>query len=483
MKLKFPCAVILAATLCSCGGSPTPPSDFAIDSPQSVFVPIGFSSASFQVSIVSANGSHQPISISVTGLPQGVTTTPSSPFTINAGSSQAVVFNAAANVTANLQQVSFAATSGAMTHTALMSVSVAQPVYAFVARAGPINLPILPSDVYEFAIDSNTGSITSPANPSTVFNEPPYYLATATLPGGTFLFVLSATGPFSHLWTFKVDPATGTLTNGSTIDFGETEPRWLAVHPSGMFLYTDRADYTQNQFCIAAFLIDRQTANLTESSCSGESSASFVVPPPGKFAYATNAQDGSLRGYAVDQNNGSLTPLQNIPSGQMQSVFASDPNGRALYNLVGSTSPGCSDLRIWTIDSASGSLTPVNTSFGPVECGGLSITFTPADTFAYVTSSPFQTPNGIAAGAVDPVTGNLTNLSGSPFSTAWSALVEPSQGKFLIGLVGNGGGSYLIDPTTGVPAQTPTSTSPFTGNLSVSPISSGSGFVVVQANK
>jgi hypothetical protein len=76
------------------------------------------------------------------------------------------------------------------------------------------------------------------------------------------------------------------------------------------------------------------------------------VPPPGKFAYATNAQDGSLRGYAVDQNNGSLTPLQNIPSGQIQSVFANDPNGRALYNLVGSSSPGCSDLRIWTIDSA-----------------------------------------------------------------------------------------------------------------------------------
>jgi 6-phosphogluconolactonase (cycloisomerase 2 family) len=490
MKDRFSFALVLVVTLCSCGGSPspTPPpaNDFAIQvTPQSVFVPIGFSSATYQVSIVSVNGSSQPVSVSVNGLPQGVTITPGAPFTVKAGSSQAVVFSAAPNVLPAVQQVSFVATSGSLTHTATTPVSVAHPVYAFVLRATVyINLPLLNTqDIYGFAVDANTGAITSTASPITGFYETPYSVLSATLPGGTFLFVGSSANPYSnHLTTFKVDPATGSLAQVSITDFGNTGASVLAVHPSGKFLYTTRADYTKNQFCIVAFLIDPQTANLTESSCTGELSTSFVVPPPGNFAYVTNAQDGLLKGYAVDQNDGSLTLLQNIPSGQMQSVFASDAKGRALYNLFASANPGCSDLGIWTIDSASGSLTPVTTSFGPVQCGGLSITFTLADTFAYVTSLPYQTPNGTVAGAVDAITGNLTNLPGSPFSTAWSAQVEPSQGKYLVGLINNGAGSYLIDPASGIPAQTPASTAAFTGTNN-SPIGSGPGFIVVVANK
>ncbi len=118
MKLTFFFALLLPVALTGCGSSPstttqTPAGDFAIQvSSQSAFVPIGFSSSSVQVSIVPTSGFSQPVSISVTGLPQGVTTTPAAPFTINAGSSQTVVFNAASNATANLQQVSLVATSG-----------------------------------------------------------------------------------------------------------------------------------------------------------------------------------------------------------------------------------------------------------------------------------------------------------------------------------------------------------------------------------
>ena len=262
MKCRFSFALVLVVTLCSCGGSPspTPPppvNDFAIQvTPQSIFVPIGFSSATHQVSIVSTNGSSQPVSVSVNGLPQGVTMTPGAPFTVNAGSSQAVVFNAAPNVMPAVQQISFVATSGALTHTATTSVSIAQPVYAFVLRATVfINLPLLNTqDIYGFAIDGNTGAITSAAGPYTGLTETPYSVASATLPGGTFLFVGSSANPFSnHLTTLKVDPATGSLAQVSIVDFGNSGSRLLGVHPSGKFLYTTRADYTKNQFCIVAF--------------------------------------------------------------------------------------------------------------------------------------------------------------------------------------------------------------------------------------
>jgi Lactonase, 7-bladed beta-propeller len=490
MKLVTPFVVVLTAFLCGCGSSPStttqaPAGDFAIRaSSQSVFVPIGFSSGSIQVSIVPANGFSQPVSVSVTGLPQGVTTTPSAPFTINPGSRQTVVFNAASNATAILQPVSLVATSGALTHTNMVSISVAQPVYAFVLRAFvSINLPITNGqDIYGFAIDANTGAITSTVSPQTGLTETPNFLTAATLPGGTFLFVLSATGGFFQLSTFKVDPATGSLTNVSSTDLGQIEVPWLAVHPSGKFLYTNHYDLFTGEYCTVAFLIDPQTASLTESSCSVDPSNSLVIPPPGNFAYATDRFDGTLKGYTVNQTDGSLALLQNVPSGQMQSVFVSDPQGRALYNFVAAASPGCQNLAIWTIDSASGSLAPLITSFGPLGCGTPSIAFTPADTFAFV-PLPTSPSGSIVVGAVDPVTGNLMNLPGSPFSTASTVepvQVEPSQGTFLIGLGGTGAQSYAIDPTTGIPAQTPASTSPFTSTTNF-PVGSGSGFVVVVA--
>jgi DNA-binding beta-propeller fold protein YncE len=58
---------------------------------------------------------------------------------------------------------------------------------------------------------------------------------------------------------------------------------------------------------------------------------------------------------------------------------------------------------IWSIDPNTGSLTPVNTSVGPL-CIPTWITFTPTDTFAYITNysgSP-NSANAIYGGLVDP---------------------------------------------------------------------------------
>ena len=109
------------------------------------------------------------------------------------------------------------------------------------------------------------------------------------------------------------------------------------------------------------------------------------------------------------------------------------------------------------------------------------MSFAPADTFAYVSTN--YNPSNVSVGAVDAATGNLTTVPGSPFSSAGLAKVEPSQGKYLFGLVGNGVGSYLIDPVTGVPAQAPAGTVSFDPSSYLSPVPSGSAIIVVQASK
>jgi len=84
--------------LCGCSSSnPTMTGltpDFSLSvSTQSVFVPTGVHSENVQLSIVASNGFSQPVSVSVRGLPMGVTSTPTSPFTMNAGTSQTVSFS------------------------------------------------------------------------------------------------------------------------------------------------------------------------------------------------------------------------------------------------------------------------------------------------------------------------------------------------------------------------------------------------------
>lgn len=129
--------------LSGCGSSnnsmAAPPApDFSLNlSPQSLFVPIGVGSSSLQVSVQAFNGFNQAVSVSVTGLPTGVTTNPSSPFSVNAGNSQTVVFSATTGLQPGVQQVSFQGTSGALSHGSAISLSVANPVYAYLANGAP----------------------------------------------------------------------------------------------------------------------------------------------------------------------------------------------------------------------------------------------------------------------------------------------------------------------------------------------------------
>ena len=164
--------------------------------------------------------------------------------------------------------------------------------------------------------------------------------------------------------------------------------------------------------------------------------------------------------------------MQTIPFNDLGSagvLLTSDPLGRALYALqAGSGTSGCGAFFIWSVDPNTGSLRQIyssyiNTSFGR-PCLPESISFTPTDSFAYVLdlgANDIMFPSGFYGGAVDPASGNLTNVPGSPFVTEGSpvfAVVEPSQGLFMICTVKQGSGpdtitSWAINPNTGALTQ------------------------------
>lgn len=333
--------------------------------------------------------------------------------------------------------------------------------YAYLATGGTSQSP--PYDLRAYAVDANTQTLTPVTGwPFSLPNEP-IDLALASESGGAFVFVLmqDSTTQTPTLQSYSVNATSGALTAVQTINYpANTNQYLLALNPSGKFLYV-----MQNG-TLLAYSIDQLTGNLTQSSStSGQqfgADQSFVVAPPGSFAYQVNTINGysNMYVYSVSPTDGSLTVVQStlIPLG-FGARFYTDQKGLALYQL---TNPGgegdCPAVAISQINSASGMLTNVGSL--SAQCVPASMAFNPADTFAYVTSGPSGAPSsdGIYAATVDATTGNLTGVSGSPFGSdngARFGAVEPSQGTLLMELQGGlkGGNEviqvYAINSSTG----------------------------------
>ena len=90
------------ALACSDGGSsqppPPPPQDFTLNvSPISASAVVGNTASAVTISFTPKNGFNSPVTVTLSGLPAGVTVTPSSPLTIQPGGSQAVSFAVSAD--------------------------------------------------------------------------------------------------------------------------------------------------------------------------------------------------------------------------------------------------------------------------------------------------------------------------------------------------------------------------------------------------
>lgn len=122
------------AALTACGGSnssgggggnppPPAPSDFSLSVQPNSAVLIQGSSANIQVSCSSSNGFNGQVNVTITGVPSGVTATPAS-FTLSAASQQTVALTASPTATPTSATLSAAGTSGALSHTAHLALSI-----------------------------------------------------------------------------------------------------------------------------------------------------------------------------------------------------------------------------------------------------------------------------------------------------------------------------------------------------------------------
>jgi 6-phosphogluconolactonase len=168
---------------------------------------------------------------------------------------------------------------------------------------------------------------------------------------------------------YKFDPSHGTLVpaNPAFIELKPgSGPRHFAINLSGSYLFV----LNELASTIAVFEIDlstgavneKQTISTLPEDFQGENTAAqILVSEDGRFLYASNRGDDSIVQFSIEADDGSLVPVEWIPSGgKTPRNFAIDPTGRWMFVA----NQHSDNIVIFKIDEESGRLNQTATLTG-----------------------------------------------------------------------------------------------------------------------
>jgi 6-phosphogluconolactonase len=179
----------------------------------------------------------------------------------------------------------------------------------------------------------------------------------------------------------------------------------------------------------------------------GTTPDALALAPGKKFLYVGNSGPAgnsisifSIAGDGTLTQNGTATDIKASPR-----ALAIDASGKYLVvttNFVGS------NLLVFSLDAASGAITPLNSYVANTSPDYLTIS--PTSNYVYVSNSD---ANLITAFSLESATGNLSPVPGSPFSTgqgvAGSATDPNSKYLYAANHADNTVSAYTIDSGTG----------------------------------
>jgi hypothetical protein len=201
-----------------------PPADFTLAvNPTSLTLTSGALGQGTAVTASAVNGFSGTVSVTVSGLPSGVTVAPTT-LTLATGTPQTLTFTAAANAAAGTSSVSVTGVSGALTHTAMLTLTVAAPV--------GVNVTTYHNDNSRDGLNASE-TILTPTNVSSatfgklnmlgvdgLVDAEPLYLSAVTI-GGQTHNVLYVVTEHDSVYAFDADSGTQ-LWKVSALGSGET---------------------------------------------------------------------------------------------------------------------------------------------------------------------------------------------------------------------------------------------------------------------
>jgi 6-phosphogluconolactonase (cycloisomerase 2 family) len=257
---------------------------------------------------------------------------------------------------------------------------------------GTTQFPAAPATISEFSIDATTGALTAIGQAACGSAATHYSLANYLVTDPAARLVFAATSDPS-ICSFSMD-SSGVLQQSPKSPFAYppsgVNPRSATMDPFGTFLYAANFG-TGAGTNISAFSIAADTGMPTQLSASPFSvettagASALVADPLGRFLWVDDMESG-LSAFKINQSTGDLSMLAGFPWSSVQLSLSSlgsleiapDPSGKFLYLLTqtGDSSGTSFAVSGYAIDPTSGALTPIpgspyalpgtNSSDGPV---------------------------------------------------------------------------------------------------------------------
>ncbi|MBZ5666034.1 MAG: lactonase family protein [Acidobacteriia bacterium] len=320
------------------------------------------------------------------------------------------------------------------------------------ALAGQSGLPRVPVAVIVVVLLAGFSLSCGSSNHS---KSGPNHNAYITLPAKGSVLLLHITG------------ATGAITlGGATPEVQGTSPTGLALLPSKKFLYA--VNSRANSISIFNVASDGSLAlSGTPTSTSGSSPNAAVVDPSGKYLLVTNNLTDNISVYAIDAGSGALSEVAGspFPANANPTAILFTHSGKFVY-LV---NPGIGMVTGFSF--ANGALTPVPNSPVFSGAGAAALAVDGSDRFLYVPNPAAINPlvssiGNISGFNIDPNTGELTPILGSPFTstvgTGPSAITVDPSGRFVYAVTPGSSFSIWCFAITATNGQlTPVTNSPF----------------------
>lgn len=265
---------------------------------------------------------------------------------------------------------------------------------------------------------------------------------------GNFLYV--SNGGSNNVSAFSIDSASGVLTPvaGSPFATGGTAGSIgisLAGTPDGNFLYAiNGISQDVRIFHIGPGGELTPVGPLVPTGVRLQSGAK--VSPDGQWlavVLGSFGLHGAVAMFSIDSTTGELAPVAGSPfpirpSGENDGrAIGIDINCASDTLFVGEVTPGTTVLDVFSINQASGALTPIPNS--PFESGGVNSSvplLCTDDTILYVSNQGFPLPATVSSYTV-AADGSLSLVPGSPFSAGPGAL-EP------VGMATDQAGTFLF---------------------------------------
>ncbi len=385
--------------------------------------------------------------------------------------SSASILEYAANADGSLTSI------GSLGGVSLGGAGYQQPV---IDPAGKFLYAAASNSVAAFAINQGTGALTS------VAGSP---FAAGMLPGpividptSKFLYVGNLTS--NNISGYSINSSTGALTPVTGSPKATVVQPGLTIDPLGRHLYLQGFSCS----CMDVFNIDPTSGTMTRmpgapfTSINNQRGAIFVIDPAEKFGYIyTNS---GLAIFSIDLVTGTPTQLNGSPFASAPEVDFISSSGKFAYE----TGPAAGEaLAVSNFPSSNG--IPNQTSqnvgqssfghlFGLIE-GTAGVSFTPQ----YVYATNLQ-DNNVSAFSMNPGTGALTAVSGSPFAagTAPASITTDPTGSFAF-VANSGSKNISVYSITNTGALTAVGGSPFpSGNNPTSAFADISGRLLYVAN-